>query len=424
MTRFYSNRYTSFANLCLLPPIFLALTKSLYPKIITRYVIRELAKIFLISSFGFVVLMILVGLIEEATKKGLGPDVIFQLVPYIIPKALMFAMPATCLFSVTCVFGRMAADNELIAVQSMGLSKSVLVWPAIGLSVVLSLGAVWLNDISFAWSYRGIERVVLESSDKIVYGVLKNEGSFQTDRFSIDVQAVDGHRLIEPRITINTGEDNIVTIAAREAILHGIPERHSLSLIMRNGSLDIPGKASYVFTGTEEQEFQLKSPEEVARASGNPSHLYLSQIPGEIETQSAELQQLEVNNGVRATGQLFGGDFLALTHSDWTGRSKELTDARQRLRRLYVVPFRRWANGFSCLAFAIIGIPVAMRLKNANYATTFGICFLPILLIYYPLFIFGLDGAKYGSLPPYAAWLGNAACIAIGLVLLVRELRS
>ena len=62
----------------------------------------------------------------------------------------MFAIPATCLFSVCVVFGRMAADNEITAVETMGLPKSIVVAPAILLAFVLSLTAVWLNDIAYA----------------------------------------------------------------------------------------------------------------------------------------------------------------------------------------------------------------------------------------------------------------------------------
>ncbi|MEM7453982.1 MAG: LptF/LptG family permease [Planctomycetota bacterium] len=396
---------------------------NLFPGIVTRYVIRELAKIFAVSSLAFVLLMILVGLVEEATKKGLGPDIVYQLVPYIIPKALMFAMPATCLFSITCVFSRMSADNELVALQSNGLSKAVVMWPAVVLAIGLSLFAVWLNDISFAWSYWGIERVVLESSDKIAYGVLKSEGSFQADGFSIDVQSVDGKRLIEPRITLRPTSGEMSTISAREAIIESVPESHELLLTIRQGRADVTGDVAMEFDERLVHRIPLKSPDEVARALGNPSHLYLNQIDSEIEKQKDDIQRMEIENNATATAQLFGGDMFGLTHHEWTDKANELDKARERLRRLHVVPFRRWANGFSCLAFAIIGIPVAMRFKSASYATTFGICFLPILFLYYPLFIFGLDGAKYGALPPIAAWLGNAACFLIGAVLLVREIR-
>jgi lipopolysaccharide export system permease protein len=123
-------------------------------------------------------------------------------------------------------------------------------------------------------------------------------------------------------------------------------------------------------------EIPLKSPEEIAKETGNPSHLYLSQIDGEIKKQVKDLANVKRSHAVRACSQMITGDMVGLTNDDWQERNETLRLAEARLDRLHVVPHRRWANGFSCFAFAIIGIPVALKLKTANYATTFGICLL------------------------------------------------
>jgi lipopolysaccharide export system permease protein len=48
---------------------------------------------------------------------------------------------------------------------------------------------------------------------------------------------------------------------------------------------------------------------------------------------------------------------------------------------------------------------------------------LPILLVYYPLLMFGLDRAKAGALPPQVMWLGDIAVAIAGLWLLRRTVR-
>jgi len=377
----------------------------------------------MISSFAFVGLMLIVGVVDEARDQNLGPDILIQLIPYIVPRALMYAMPATCLFSICVVFGRLAADNELIAIQSMGLHKSVVMTPALVIAFLLSLFAVWVNDVSYAWSYWGIQKVVLASSDKIMYGMLRNEGSIRTEKFSIEVNGVEDRKLIEPVIMFTDSNNKSIRLVAHQAEIQTLPDTHRIALTLTRGSGSYEGKADYVFDAEETFEIPLKSPEEIAKEAGNPSHLYLSQINGEIEKQVADLANLKRSHAVRACSQMITGDMVGLTNGDWNKRNESLGDAEARLARLHVVPHRRWANGFSCFAFAIIGIPVALKLKTANYATTFGICFLPILFIYYPLFMFGLNGAKMGTLPPYGAWLGNVACIAIGSFLLYREVK-
>ena len=393
------------------------------PKLITRHVFYELAKIFSISLFAFVALMLIVGIADEAKKPGRGSEILIQLIPYILPTALMYAMPATCLFSVCVVFGRMASDNEIVAIKSMGLNQSVIVLPVLAITFLLSLGAVWVNDVSYAWSYWGIERVVLESSDKILYGVLKDQGSFKTNKFSIEVAGVEGRRLIRPVINTYSSDKNFRAVA-EEATLATDIDSHSLTFKMIRGAAVVDGKNKTTFQFDQfSHPIPIKSPEEIQKENINPSHLYLRQIGSEIAMQTDKLTQMKQANAMLACSQLVSGDMLGLSNGQWQMRLGTQGASDKRLARLHVVPHRRWANGFSCLAFAMIGIPIALKLKTSNYATTFGVCFLPILVIYYPLFIFGLNGAKGGELPPYGAWLGNLACMSIGAFLIWREFR-
>jgi lipopolysaccharide export system permease protein len=55
----------------------------------------------------------------------------------------------------------------------------------------------------------------------------------------------------------------------------------------------------------------------------------------------------------------------------------------------------------------MVGAPMAIMLRRADFLQIFIICFLPILVVYYPLLAYGVDGAKAGDLPSYAVWLGN-----------------
>jgi len=252
---------------------------------------------------------------------------------------------------------------------------------------------------------------------------LRNEGSIRSRKYSIEVQAVDDKRLIEPIIIINDSKDKQLRIFAQEAELTSKPEEHLIELTLTRGSGMYEKGFEIKFDDKEVIRIPLKTPAEIAKSTGNPSHLYLSQIGDEIQKQTSEIEQIKQSYAIRACSQMITGDLVGLTNADWQIRTEQLADAETRLSRLHVVPHRRWASGFSCLAFAIIGIPVALGLKTSNHAATFGLCFLPILLVYYPLFMLGLDGAKMGSLPPYGAWLGNLACAAIGGLLMYREFK-
>jgi lipopolysaccharide export system permease protein len=112
------------------------------------------------------------------------------------------------------------------------------------------------------------------------------------------------------------------------------------------------------------------------------------------------------------------GDFTMLGEQAWAMHSLNRRNGRERLFRLQAEPWRRWANGFSCFCFCIVGVPLAVKLKKGDFLTTFFLCFVPILVFYYPLMAMGVDRAKSGDFPPYAVWLGNVIAIAIGLWLM------
>ena len=81
---------------------------------------------------------------------------ILRLMPYLLPTALLFGVPAALLFAVTTSFGRMSAAGEIIALKALGIGPSVVLMPIGVLAVLLSLVTFWLNDIAFSWGEIGI----------------------------------------------------------------------------------------------------------------------------------------------------------------------------------------------------------------------------------------------------------------------------
>ncbi len=105
-------------------------------------------------------------------------------------------------------------------------------------------------------------------------------------------------------------------------------------------------------------------------------------------------------------------------------RARELQSRQARLFRLQAEIPRRWANGFGCLCFVLVGIPVAMRGRSADTMSVFFLCFMPILLVYYPLLVVGENLARAGVVPEFSVWLANAVLFAAGAVLTWRALRT
>ena len=96
--------------------------------ILQRYVMGEVLRAFLLSLTTIVIVFVLFIVMTEATRNGLSPRDIVALIPYVIPGSLPYTVPVSLLFAVTVVYGRLAGDNEVIAVKTAGLSVWTVLW--------------------------------------------------------------------------------------------------------------------------------------------------------------------------------------------------------------------------------------------------------------------------------------------------------
>lgn len=394
-------------------------------RILTRYILSELTKVFLVCLFGLTMLMIVVGVVREAAQQQLPASQIARLIPFILPDALRVAVPVTLLLAATSVYGRMSGANEIIAAKSLGISPMVFFTPALFMAALASLATVYLNDLAVSWGRDGARRVVLEAVEEIVYGMLRAQKGYSTQSLAIAVRKVEGRRLIGPNVSIGGSEGSpAMTIDADEAEIRADLKKGVLKIILLNSTFDIEGKAKFQIPDAWEQEIPLQDASRTnAAAKRVPSWLSLNEIPDEELRQRELLRRLEQEDAARAAYQMLSGDLTGLADESWRQRRARIEGEYNHLQRLLTEPHRRWSAGFSCLFFVWVGAPMAIRLKNRDFLTSFFLCFLPILVVYYPLLAYGVEGAKNGTLPPYAVWAGNALLALWGWWLLKRVLR-
>jgi lipopolysaccharide export system permease protein len=383
-----------------------------------------LLKVFTVTLLAMTAVLLLAGVAQEAVREGLSLLPILRLIPYFLPNALVFAVPGTILFAACSVYGRMSADNELVAAKSIGISPWTFVTPGFALSFLISLAAVWLNDVASSWGQRGIDRVVLQSLEQIAYGLLRTHRSYSCARFSINVENVQGRKLIHPTVTFLTSDKGSPAIlTAEEAELRLNADKTALTILVTNSRVEWDGNSMELPGNQQMREIPLAEASRKGGHSEKPSNAAMHEIPARIAQHREDMCRLQQRLAAEAAYQLLTGDFAGLAGPAWTANAQHLQEAQYQLFRLQLVPWRRWANGFSCLFFVMVGTPLAIRLRNADMWTSFGLCFLPILLVYYPLLMYGLDRAKCGALPPYMIWLGNIVLLGVSGWLLRKVMR-
>jgi len=386
---------------------------GMMPKRFNRYLILELTKVFLVTLTFMTLLMVMVGVVQESIREGLTPITIVKLIPYTLPNALCFAIPGTILFSVCNVLGRMSANNEIVALKSLGISPMTVLWPIFVVAFILSLMTVVLNDFAVSWGRQGIYRVVLHSVQNTIYAKLNAEKSYRRNDVAISVQDVDGLDLYGLVVEVHaSGSEQPFYLTAKRARLEVNIEKNTLVITTEEGL--VQGDSLKVQIDQDEIELPLEDVSRKKDKSLSPSNLPLRLISYELEKQEKDVHSQRQQLAVNAAMQSLGGDVLAMSDKNWTYAREKLDASEYRKHRLYAEPWRRWANGFSCLCFVLVGAPLAIHLQKADFWTIFAACFLPILIVYYPLLMLGVGYAKTGEMPPYSVWLGNVALLVAG----------
>ncbi|MCH2115498.1 MAG: LptF/LptG family permease [Pirellulales bacterium] len=393
-------------------------------RILTRYIVFELLAIFLLTLTSMTVFVVLVLIGKEAVENGLGLLPILRMVPYILPQAMQFAVPGTMLLATTTVYGRIAASNEIVAVKSLGISPMTMLWPTFILATLVSLSAVVLSDVAVSWGRGGVQRIIVESLEEIIYGRLRTTRTYSNDRLKVAVQRVHGKTLVKPIITyFSVDDDPPLTITADEAELNVDLENNRVLITFLNANGSMGERFAGWFPGEEEFPFSLEQFTGIRAQARRTSNYSLREVGPAKQQQIEVIDRLKQEMSAQAAHALMTGRMYELSQDVWQPKRSYLQAAQRTLHRLHTEPHRRWASGFSCLCFVLIGAPMAVRLSHGDIWSSFFVCFLPILIIYYPMLVRSLDLAKDGVMPPQVVWLGNIVLALIGAWLVRRVVR-
>ena len=166
--------------------------------ILHRYILKELARVFALGLAAFTAIFVIAGVVQEATQQGLTLWQALCLVPLVVPVSLPFTIPATVLLASTIVYGKVAADNELVAAKSAGINVVYLIVPALIVGVVLSFFTLFLYDRVIPVANYRMRTAFVKNVEDLVYNMLRRDGSIKASGlpYEVYVQGVQGKTLI------------------------------------------------------------------------------------------------------------------------------------------------------------------------------------------------------------------------------------
>ncbi len=141
-----------------------------------RYIFRDLFRVFLLSMVVIAGIMSFAGLLRPLAERGLDGGQVLRMLAWLMPAMATYSLPVAALFATTFVYGRLAADNEIVAIRAAGIPTGLT-----GVSLpALVLGALALG-ISFGF-LSFIVPVANLQVEKVVYSNLAQLSANEINR--------------------------------------------------------------------------------------------------------------------------------------------------------------------------------------------------------------------------------------------------
>jgi len=393
--------------------------------ILQRMVFWELFKVFFLALVGITGILLMAGIVAEATQQGLGPAQILGAIPLLIPSTLPYTIPATTLFATCVVYGRLSADNEVLAIRASGINLGQIIFPGLCLGLIMSTITMVLYYQIIPHTHHLLRAMVFNDAEELLYSMLKKNGMINHSNipYSMFVKGVQGKKLINPTFKRRDAKGAIDVVAqAREAKLTVDRERKLLMIHMKHGIATFEDGSKGYF---EDRVWEVPLPTNMNNDANRRARDMTWQeiLDKRVEYQEEMTKVLsEIDTAAIALNTASANPDLPKHVENLKGKLKH---SKQQYLFLNVELLMRPALSLGCFCFILVGCPVGIWLSKSDFLSSFITCFLPIVLIYYPLMLCGTGMAKEGRIDPVAlVWAADTIIIFIGTFLCWRTVRS
>jgi lipopolysaccharide export system permease protein len=374
----------------------------LMPRLLDRYVLREVVPPFLVGLLliVFALLMNQVLLLADLfIDKGVPLLQVLRLLALLIPSILVFALPMAVLMGVLGGMARMSADSEIVALRSAGVGPGRLARP---LALFGLAGFLLTLPLALAWAPRANDVWVKAMTDSVLGRVRLKVQPVQFNEtlpglvFWVQEVGRDGSWTnVFAAMTRDPARPRIVL--ARSGRIRLLPAERRAILELRDGR---------VYTGP------LDSP-------GQDTVTAFDRLEEEIDV-AGMFTALTVEKRVREKdiGELTR-DLRALRAEAPPGGP-----ASRQVRAHLVEIHKKFALPAACLILALLGLPLGIMTGRAGRTGGFSLS-LVLILLYYALLTAGEQAAMEGRLSAgLGIWAPDIVLAAAAALLLLAARRG
>lgn len=359
-------------------------------KLIDRYVLKEF---FLPLAFGLCLFLFalvmnrLFDLLDLVFNRGISVGTVAQLLLALIPSIVAVVLPMATLLASILAFGRFAADRELLAVRSAGMSLWRMAAPLAAVGLVFSGALLVFNGTLMPDSnmfYKKVffsivkqratvafkERVFVREFDKylLYFNDKEDPAGIMKDVYILELPSGAG---IPPRL-----------ITAERGNLLVDTEGMRVKMVLENGVMDQPADME----------------------GRNYSR---------IEFGSYEID-LNIHEAL-AGGRLFVKGLTEMTYGDLLQALAKVRNVPEQRRPFDVELNQRIALAFAPFFVILIGVPLGALAKRGGGVGV--VLSLIVIFIYYVLLTMGRGFAERGDGPAaLILWAPNAFMAVVGFL--------
>lgn len=366
-------------------------------RILHRYILKEMLKAFglaLAASSG----VLCFGIVLKALQaQGLGPLSSLLYMGISIPWAAYLGLPLSAVLATTLVYGRLAADNEVMAARASGIPVTSLLWP----NVLLALGTAGLSLVLAAWPLpesRYLAKVIaMNDIERFFFTQLKSTGKIKMKKqnFRLTVDRVVGDMLYGPTVQRGSHTRGQLYIYAPYGRVEFDTDRNQARLFLSEASITDETR-TFRFEGTHVVDISL--PTQLPRKEDDLSlwRLMAVQRYPEFSDRYRDLDDDTEEPVRKVTKKVVRAKAMAEMHG-------------------------RMSNAVGCLGLVLVGAGLGILFHSGHLLTAFGVAMGPwlastILTMTAVKTVSRIIDDPQDSL--YLIWLPNGLVVLLGLALM------
>lgn len=396
--------------------------------LLQRYVLRELLWPTLTSLFFFTVLMLisrLFRLTDILLQTDIRGGLLFEFIGILTLSMITITIPMAILLATLICFGRMAAENEILAMRAGGLSLWKIFRPVLIASAAVAVLLMYLNAGLIPRMFERAKQFIYDFRFEVLLNLRPR--TFFTD-FSVsnydltlyydrreDVPETEERHVLkmhdvalriysrkrgeDAEKDVEFGERYDTQIFARGGIITGDPLSKSLRIELLDGTI-MPLNRENPYENTT-LSFQRMT----------------KTLPAGEEK---KLRRREAR--IMSLGEIVVGIATPPEGPKYRSRDKLETPWRDYYRMINELVMR-FSLPLACIAFVMIGMPLAVVVRPGAKSVAFILTF-SLMFLYYILLSWGRELGERGNPVGWGLiFLPNLLLAAIGLWLMKRAIR-